>query len=502
MTEPLSERLSPWFSERRVGILLHLTSLPGSSGCGTLGAEAFRFIEFAAACGVSVWQMLPVGPTQQDGSPYGLLSVNAGSEALIDLAQLSEWGWLQPQEVEAEGTESAPRQALLARAAERFFAAAESAADTPLGSRYRRFCSDNADWLDDYALFMALREAHGGAPWREWPAPLRHRNSAALGRARKQHAAAIDAARFGQFVFREQWAELRAHADRRGIALFGDMPIFVTLDSADVWANQAQFNLDAEGEPLTVAGVPPDYFSDTGQRWGNPHYRWDRMASDGFAWWRRRAATQLELFDLVRIDHFRGIEAYWAIPGEAESAIDGRWVHGPGSALLEALCQGRHDAPFVAENLGVITDEVEQLRWDFALPGMLILQFAFDGSPSNPYLPFNHDELETVYTGTHDNDTVVGWFGSLDEAARNRVLDFLGYPGESMPWPLIREVLGSVARLAIIPMQDLLGLDSEHRMNVPGTTEGNWRWRFDWAQVPGELAGQVRHLAGLYGRLC
>lgn len=492
MTIAPNPAASHLFNERRAGVLLHPTSLPAAaSGCGgDLGAAAYQFLEFLAGAGFSIWQMLPIGPTHEDRSPYQLLSVHAGNSDLICLQWLAARGWL------AQPAPGETRAKTLRRAARAFHEGLGR--DPELARAYAEFCRGHGGWLEDFALFIALREMRGGEPWWEWPPPLRRRDPQALAQADPERVAAV---RFEQFVFFEQWQALRAAARQRGIHLFGDMPIFVSHDSADVWAHQDLFHLDENGLPLTVAGVPPDYFSETGQRWGNPHYRWPQMQARHFDWWLQRLATQLRYFDLIRIDHFRGFEAYWEIPADAATAIEGRWVEAPGAALLEAFFRYDAQLPLVAENLGVITEAVEALRLRFRLPGMLILQFAFDGSARNPYLPHHHDPLEVVYTGTHDNDTTLGWYNALDEATRARVDAYLGHSREAMPWPLVRAALASVARLAILPMQDLLGLDSSARMNVPGTSAGNWRWQFEWAQLAPDLGPRLRQLLALYGRL-
>ncbi|MFT3930878.1 MAG: 4-alpha-glucanotransferase [Spongiibacteraceae bacterium] len=489
-----------FFLQRHAGILLHLTSLPSpllpdgkkSGRFGDLGPDAYRFLAFLAECGITVWQMLPTGPTHGDRSPYQTLSAFAGNAELISLELLSQSGWLQPDELQGA------RSAALAAAAARFGAALS--ADVALQQNFSQFCAHNAEWLDDFALFIALREARGNVSWLDWEEPLRRRDAKALAAAKIQCAKRIGDIQFEQFIFNEQWQSLRTEARRLNIALFGDLPIFVAHDSADVWANQKLFALDTEGNPLTVAGVPPDYFSETGQRWGNPHYDWEQMQRDDFAWWRSRVRSQLELFDLLRIDHFRGFEAYWEIPASEPTAIAGRWVKAPGDALLQSIFREFPQLPLVAENLGVITSEVEALRERFHLPGMSILQFAFDGSPENPYVPHHHVPLSVVYTGTHDNDTTLGWYNQLDANTRERVQAYLGLPSEEMPRPLIRAAFASVAKLAIVPMQDLLELDSAHRMNIPGTSDGNWVWQFEWQQVADDLSARVRQWLTLYGR--
>lgn len=500
MSFSLDSAASPLFRERRAGVLLHPTSLPPADGHnrddgnGALGAAAHRFLDFLAEAGFSLWQMLPIGPTHADRSPYQLLSAHAGNTELICLQGLCENGWL-----DETAARELPRRNALQAAARRFFQA--SGGDVELGARYASFRRAEAGWLDDFALFIALREQRGDAPWWLWPQPLRRRDPGALAAAASALRERMDGVCFEQFVFFEQWQALRARAKARGIHLFGDMPIFVSHDSADVWTHQNLFQLDENGCPRVVAGVPPDYFSATGQRWGNPLYDWDAMRARGFDWWLRRLRGQLDYFDLIRIDHFRGFEALWEIPAGAATAVQGRWVAAPGEALLDAFFRHDPQLPLVAENLGVITEEVEALRRRFSLPGMLILQFAFDGSPHNPYLPHRHDPLEVVYTGTHDNDTTVGWYRTLDDATRARVDAYLGHSSEAMPWPLIRAALASVARLAVLPMQDLLELDGGARMNVPGTSAGNWRWRVDVSKLTPELAGRLREQLSLYGRV-
>ncbi len=471
-------------------MLLHPTSLPGNRNHGDLGAEASRFVDFIANCGFSVWQTLPLGPTHEDGSPYQCLSVHAGNPEMISLADLVTRGWLD------EAGDDTDTHACLVRAKAGFDSRAEEAdRDALLDFRLR-----HAFWLDDYTLYQAIRRDHQDAPWYTWPEQLRDRDSVAITAFRETHADDIEQACFEQFLFFTQWHALRDYARERGIALFGDIPIFVAHDSADVWAQRELFFIDASGGLDVVSGVPPDYFSKTGQRWGNPLYRWERIAADDFHWWLERFRSQLELFDIIRLDHFRGFEKYWEIPARAKTAIKGRWVEGPGAALFERLAEEFGDLPLVAENLGLITPEVEALRRKLALPGMEILQFAFDSGPDNPYLPHNHEQQAVVYTGTHDNDTSLGWYKGLDEADRQVVDEYLGLPSEPMPWPLIRAALASVAELAILPMQDILALGSEHRMNIPGTAADNWKWRFDWAQAEPDLADRMRHLVQLYGR--
>ena len=477
---------------RRAGVLLHITSLPGPGPCGSLGAQARAFIDWLAACGMSVWQMLPVGPTLGDRSPYQNSSTHAGDPLLIDLEPLVAAGWL-PELPDDDSI--AAKTTALAQAWRGFQARATDAERLALVA----FARENGYWLPDYALFRALGE-ECQAGWWQWPVTLRDRKPQALNQAHTRLAPQIQVIVFEQFLFFSQWQELRAYAAARGIKLFGDMPIFVAQDSAEVWAHPQDFDLNPDGSPRVVAGVPPDYFSATGQRWGNPLYRWERMEAEGFRFWLDRVRTQLRLFDMIRIDHFRGFEAYWEIPAEEEHAINGRWVKALGDELFERLHQRFGKLPLIAEDLGFITPEVENLRRKYRYPGMKILQFAFSGGADNPYLPFRHDRDCVVYTGTHDNDTSLGWYQALAPRDRALVDEFLGYPTEPMPWPLIRAALASRAYLAILPMQDLLALDGDHRMNVPGTAEGNWTWRFSWDRIPAALGARVRRMIGIYGR--
>jgi 4-alpha-glucanotransferase len=471
---------------RRAGVLLHPTSLPDA---GSLGRVALNFIDQLAVSGITVWQMLPLGSTHSDGSPYQCLSSHAGSPSLIDLEALRVQGWLGEDETTLE-------------AAWKNFA---SRANADEQADFEHFVADESNWLEDYALFIALREQQGKLAWFAWPQALREREPDAMQQARDQLDERLQQIRFEQFVFFRQWHALREYAAARGVLLFGDMPIYVAHDSAEVWAQPELFSVDAQGQAEAVAGVPPDYFSATGQRWGNPLYRWERHEAEDFAWWKARFATHLKLFDLIRIDHFRGLESYWSIPADCPTAMDGEWVKAPGDALLSALRETFGSLPVVAEDLGIITDEVTALRQKHGLPGMRILQFAFDGSADNPYLPHNHTPDSVVYTGTHDNDTTLGWWQSLDEAARELVLDYLEGASEpvpkSMPWRLVCVALESVAQLAVIPLQDLLELGGEARMNTPGTTEGNWTWRYEESQWTNTLTQHLRHAVIRYGRL-
>lgn len=460
---------------RRAGVLLHVTSLPvrGSvTTSGDLGDGAYQFVDFLAAAGCSVWQVLPLVPTHPgDGSPYNALSAMAGNPALIS-----------PEHRALHGLEM-PRT---------------------MGERqradFRSWCAAQADWLDPYVEFIALRELHDHAPWPTWTPSLRDRDPRSVADALAGHAERVEVLRFEQWVFSVQWSRLREYAASKGVLLFGDLPIFVSLDSADVWASRDLFQLDEDGRPITVSGCPPDYFAVDGQRWNNPHYDWDAMAADGFGWWRRRIARQRDLFDLVRIDHFRGFAAAWHVPVDAATARDGSWVPGPGARILSALVDTAGPGVLVAEDLGVITADVEELRSRFGLPGMKVLQFAFDGDSDNPYLPSHHEEQGVVYTGTHDNDTTLGWWHQLDEQTREQVRSCLSDPDEPMPWALIRLAMESPARLCIVPAQDVLGLGSESRMNTPGTAEGNWTWQAPADAFDDDLAARLRALVAATGR--
>lgn len=482
-------------ARRRAALLLHPTSLPGGVGNGDLGPEAYRFVDFLAAAGITAWQTLPLGPTHEDGSPYQALSVHAGSPRLISLDLLAQQGYLEP----AGSIQLDPLAYRLRRLAEARKTFHARASDEEQGA-YEAFCREQAHWLEDYVFYQGIRESQGQQPWWLWPQPLRDREPGALEEAKERLADRVDQYCFEQFCFFRQWHALKAYANERGILLFGDMPIFVAHDSAEVWAKRHYFALQPDGQPRVIAGVPPDYFSETGQRWGNPHYDWAAMSENGFAWWVERMRTQLELFDWVRVDHFRGFEAYWEIPADAATAIDGHWVKAPGDALFGRLREVFGTLPLVAEDLGLITPEVDALRRRWHLPGMKVLQFAFEGGPDNPYLPHNHEQDGVVYTGTHDNNTSLGWFQGLSPELQRHVVEYLGHPSEPMPWPLIRTALASVAAVTVLPMQDALALGGEHRMNKPGTTEGNWTWRFTWAQVPLDLAQRLQRMIGLYGR--
>ena len=482
---------------RTAGILLHPTSLPGRGGIGTLGADAHRFLGWLHEAGLRIWQMLPLGPTGFGDSPYQSFSAFAGNPLLIHIPDID--GRFPDDHVDF-GTVVPARQAALA----------EWLDAQPYDATVAAFVERHREWLPDYALFMALKDAHHGAPWYEWDAGTAHRDPEALARWRTVLQPDITRIYKQQCVFFRQFDELRRAAHTLGIRLMGDLPIYVAHDSADVWANRELFQLHPDGTPRVQAGVPPDYFSETGQLWGNPLYDWTRMAADGFQWWTSRVHAALHWFDLIRLDHFRGFAAYWEVPGDAHTAVSGRWVDGPGAALFHAMTRALGPLPIIAENLGVITPDVETLREAFQYPGMAILQFAFT-DPASSFLPHRHARHLVVYTGTHDNDTTWGWWheGSAEDSPRSREVvarervfaqQYLNTTGEAMHWVLIRAALSSVADTALIPMQDVLGLGSEARMNLPGRPEGNWRFRFTWDQVTPAVTRWLHEWISLYGR--
>ncbi len=474
---------------RRCGILLPITALPDGAENGDFDS-APRFIDWLAKAGVTVWQILPLGPTHDDLSPYLCLSAHAGNPALIGLR------WLAKQQFFEASASTGDRRQTLGQAYLLF----RHRADAQLVAEYEAFVSDATHWLEDYATFFVLWQHHKQLSWTEWPQALRDRTPSALAQAQERWAQAIDEVKFTQFLFFKQWREIREYAQSRGVLIFGDMPLFVAHDSADVWANRHYFKLADNGTASVVAGVPPDYFSATGQRWGNPHYQWSAMQADGFSWWRERLETQLRLYDLVRLDHFRGLQASWEIPADSVTAEQGVWREAPGYALLESLKAGRHEIPLVAEDLGLITPEVLHLRDDFSLPGMAVLQFAFDGGSDNPYLPHNLEKHSVLYTGTHDNDTSLGWFNRLAQDQSVRVRSYLRCLKKDMPGALVASALASVAQWAVIPLQDILELGTSHRINTPGTRTGNWRWRFQWQQLTEQHAFDLRTQIDLYGR--
>jgi 4-alpha-glucanotransferase len=500
------------------GILLHVTSLPSGHGIGDLGNSALEFVEFLADSAQKVWQVLPMGPTGYGDSPYQCFSAFAGNPLTIDLIALREQGLLSAQDLSSAprvpeeridyGSVIQLKQGLLRKAAYTFLL---DGSDTDRGA-FDIFCRNNTDWLDDYALFMACKGVYKDAVWVNWDPGLRQRNPAVLEAWQNKLSTETAIHKFAQFEFFRQWEKLRTHCSHRGISLMGDIPIYVAHDSADVWAHQELFRLDEQGKPTAVAGVPPDYFSATGQLWGNPLYRWDVSATGGHRWWIDRVRASLKLFDLMRLDHFRGFEAYWDIPVSASTADGGKWVKGPGAEFFQTLQNELNQLPFVAENLGVITPEVEALRKQFGFPGMSLLQFAFGNDPQGPtFRPHAYSHDLVAYTGGHDNDTTVGWWTSSGVGESTRTAEdirterdfaraYLGFQNEPVNWVFIRTILASVANMAIIPLQDALGLGSDSRMNLPGTASGNWRWRYKPDALTKEISERLRSLTLLYDR--
>lgn len=498
----MTESTSSPLAVRRAGVLLHVTSLNSPYGAGDLGHDAYRFVDFLADAGVSVWQVLPLVPTHhEDRSPYNGVSAMAGNPELISLDWLADRDLLQPADLDQVASGEITRAAARARAVRHWVAEVEAGERAEQHADFLSWAEAHDDWLPDYAEFVALRESLDHKPWTEWEPRLRDRDREALDKALAPLQDRLRVLQFEQYLFDTQWHDLREYAAERGVLLFGDLPIFVSLDSADVWAERTAFDLDEAGRPRTVTGVPPDYFSEDGQRWNNPHYDWAALAADDFGWWRRRIARQRDLFDLMRLDHFRGFQASWHIPADHETAREGEWVETPGREVLTALVEEAGEGRLVAEDLGIITAEVDALRREFDLPGMKVLQFAFDGDAANFHLPHHHDPHSVVYTGTHDNDTSVGWLSEVDDHTRTRIRQYLVGPQDEMPWPLTRTALASVARLAVIPAQDLLGLGSAARMNVPGKATGNWAWQLRPGALDGALAARLRDLVARYDRL-
>jgi 4-alpha-glucanotransferase len=489
---------------RAAGVLLHITSLPGPHGLGDFGPNAFHFVDWLQRAGQSVWQLLPINPVGPADSPYQSPSAFAGSPLMVAFEPLVEKGWLNevtvpdggfPADKVDFGRVTPWRLDLLAQAAQGFQA---RATDTDREA-FAQWCQSQASWLDDYCLFMAIKNSHQGQPWWTWPAKQRDRDATTLKTLRRKFADQILAAQFAQWCFDVQCAALKAYANARGIALLGDLPIFVAHDSADVWTRPDLYFLDETCQPTVVAGVPPDVFSVDGQRWGNPLYRWDRMADENYAWWTARVCRALEQADIFRIDHFRGFAGYWEVPASAPTAATGQWVPGPGKPLFDAIERALGSVPIVAEDLGLITPDVIALRDGCNFPGMRILQFAFGSDATGEFLPHNYVPHTVVYTGTHDNDTVRGWWNNAPERERAFAGSYLACGEHDVHWAMIRAASNSVAELAIFPLQDVLGLDSAHRMNLPGSQGGNWAWRFDWPMMgdePGRVLGLITAASG------
>jgi len=502
---------------RSSGILLHPTSLPGPYGIGDLGSEAHRFADFLRDSGQRIWQVLPLGPTGYGDSPYQCFSAFAGNPLLISLDTLSERGYLNARDLNERpefpadnvdfGAVIAWKIPLLRRAFRTFQQSTPAEREA-----FEQYCQARSAWLDEFALFMALKQAHHNVMWTLWSRDLALREPTAISRARKELRNEIECNKFIQFEFERQWSDLKAHCARNKVLILGDMPIYVAFDSADVWADPGLFELNESGQPKVVAGVPPDYFSATGQLWGNPVYRWEAHAKAGYAWWITRFRRALDVLDMIRLDHFRGFEAYYQIPSGDKTAVNGKWVKGPGARLFEALEGALGKLPIVAENLGVITPEVEALRHQFGYPGMAILQFAFGTDPQAPqFRPHNYLRDLVAYTGTHDNDTVVGWWSSKGTADSTRTAEdvekemefakrYLNSDGREINWVMIRTLMSSVADTVLFPLQDVLGVGSGGRMNLPGSPSGHWRWRFRAEALTPAVRSRLRQLAETYDR--
>ncbi len=494
---------------RSGGVLLHPLSLDGPWLCGTLGQEARTWIDFCGRAGLTWWQVLPLGPTSYGDSPYQSPSAFALNPYLIDPEALREEGLLAEEDLKGYHRKSTTieyaalfiENARVLHAAWGRFKAGAGRNHSMSYSGFTQFCDTHASWLNDYALFAAIKESMGHRPWNEWPEALRFRELGALARAADELTDRIERIRFTQYLVWSQWQQLREYARARGVSILGDIPIFAAYDSADVWAHPELFQLDAEGNPTRVAGVPPDYFTATGQLWGNPLYDWKAHARTGFSWWIARVRHTLSLVDALRIDHFRGFEAYWAVPAGEPTAINGRWEKGPEHTLFNALEQTMGDLPIVAEDLGFITPEVVELRDSLGFPGMRILQFAFESNQDNQDYPHHYPEHCVAYTGTHDNDTAAGWLAAASAAARRRALAYLRGSGRTFAWDMIRGVWSSPAMIAIAPMQDFLGLGSEARMNYPGTTGTWWRWRIPRGTLTSSLVKRIQRLSRTYFRV-
>lgn len=501
--------------QRSSGILLHVSSLPSYGGIGDMGPAAHEFINFLSAAKQHVWQVLPLCPTGYGNSPYAGSSAFAGNPYLISLEFLADWGWIEGDRIAGLAGHSGAvnfeeveerKLPLLHEAAQNFLD--RGAHDPKLAMQwadYAEFCGAEANWLDDYALYAVLRTKYRTGAWTVWPDAVRRRETGAMEQMRREHAAELARERVLQFVFSRQWDDLRAAAAEKGIRILGDIAIFVNMDSADVWTHPELFELDEDLKPTHVAGVPPDYFSATGQRWGNPLYRWEVLEETGFDWWVQRIARAQQVYDIIRLDHFRGFQAYWAIPADEETAVNGVWVPAPGLELFGALEKALGPLPLVAEDLGLITKEVDELRLKLDFPGMKVVQFGFSDKGAHIHLPHRYTPGSVAYTGTHDNDTTQGWWEQVDPVERHAVEAYLGpvtLTGDigSPVWPLIRAVEASVSQLAIVPAQDLLGLGSQARMNTPAVPQGNWSWRAPEGGWTADVAARMAALADVTDR--
>lgn len=493
---------------RSSGLLMHVTSLPSPFGIGGLGDEAYAFADFLHRTGQRVWQILPLTPTEQTSwnDPYHSVSAFAGNPLLICPRGLVSAGWLEEKDIASppDFPEHTVDFAAVTEWKQRLFAKAFSRFTPEKHPEYVWFCEQNASWLEDYALFVALKARYGGKLWTKWPDALKSRQKDALMRARQDLAEDIQQVKFLQWIFQQQWDALKKYCHERSIQIFGDMPIYVDLDSADLWCSPEYWKLDDDYEPKVIAGVPPDYFSATGQLWESPIYDWDAIEESGFDWWMRRIFRNLDLFDILRIDHFRGLVAYWEVRAGEKTAMDGKWVEAPVKAFLDALYARRPQLPLVAEDLGVITSDVRETMAQYGMPGMKILLFAFgDDMPTNPYIPHNIGRHSVVYTGTHDNNPARGWFEEeADEETRERLFAYLGrrITAEDVSWELVRQAYLSHANLAVVPVQDILGLGVSARMNRPGNLKGNWHWRMKPQSLDSHIERNLKALTAISGR--
>jgi 4-alpha-glucanotransferase len=493
--------------KRSSGILLHPTCLPGPYGIGDIGTRAHRWIDFLSGAGCGLWQVLPIGPTGYGDSPYQCFSSFAGNPFLVSPDALLREDLLHPDDLydhpcfPEERVDFGQVIPWKLGVLDRSFIRFQHTHSPQLKQEFENFQAEQSSWLDDYALFMAIKEAHGGAPWPTWEKPLRQRQPEAIAKARKDLDVAVQRQTYRQFLFFRQWSSLRDYAHAKNIQIIGDIPIFVAHDSSDVWVHQDLFFIDETGMPTVVAGVPPDYFSPTGQLWGNPLYRWDIHAQDGYTWWLERIKATLAMVDIIRIDHFRGFAGYWEVPGKAKTAEHGKWTPGPGKPFFHSIRESLGELPIIAEDLGVITPDVVEMRDSFDLPGMRIFQFGFDSTPEDPFLPHNYPVNCVVYTGTHDNDTARGWYNRVPEQEKSVYRRYMDRDGSNVSWDFIRGVWSSVAIFALAPMQDFLSLGNEARMNYPGNPSGNWMWRMYRDAQTSDLQAKIKDLNYLYSRM-
>jgi len=507
MFDTLATQNPRFANPRASGVLVHPTSFPSPYGMGDLGKAAYTFVDFMKIANQKLWQVLPLGPTGFGDSPYQSFSTFAGNHYLISPDELRSQGWLSESDIKNipwfdpraidYGQVINYKMGLFKKA----YATYKATATATQKKLVTDFCTKNADWLEDYALFSALKDHFGGAEWHRWPAPLAHRESAAIAEMRKTLSDAVDFCKFLQYEFFRQWGELKAYANKAGLSIIGDIPIFVAGDSADVWASPELYLLDKNGRPTAVAGVPPDYFSETGQLWGNPLYNWDEHKKTNYQWWCKRVAATLSTVDIVRIDHFRGFESYWAVPATEKTAVNGKWLKGPAEAVFDAIKKSLGDLPIIAEDLGEITKEVDDLRKNLNLPGMRVLHFAFDPSGKSNHMPHNYEDSRTVvYSGTHDNNTTQGWYHEATEGERDYLRRALSVSGNDVAWDLIRYALSTNALFAIVPIQDIMNLGASDRMNCPGLAQGWWKFRYTEEMLSQNQAASMAYLTDMYNR--